>query len=74
MPGEILTAADLAALTTDANRHIKMKAILFAFGGAGPTHMAGLRGDVPKAVVFPAAPVFPQAPCSRRSSGARPII
>jgi N-methylhydantoinase A/acetophenone carboxylase len=32
--------------------------VLFAFGGAGPTHMAGLRGDVPKAVMFPAAPVF----------------
>lgn len=32
--------------------------VLFAFGGAGPTHMAGLKGDVPKAVVFPAAPVF----------------
>ncbi len=32
--------------------------VLFAFGGAGPTHMAGLRGDVRKAVVFPAAPVF----------------
>jgi N-methylhydantoinase A/acetophenone carboxylase len=32
--------------------------VLFAFGGAGPTHMAGLRGDVSKAVVFPAAPVF----------------
>jgi len=32
--------------------------VLFAFGGAGPTHMSGLRGDVPKAVVFPAAPVF----------------
>jgi len=32
--------------------------VLFAFGGAGPTHMAGLKGDIPKAVVFPAAPVF----------------
>ncbi len=32
--------------------------VLFAFGGAGPTHMCGLRGDVPKAVMFPAAPVF----------------
>lgn len=32
--------------------------VLFAFGGAGPTHMGGLKGDVPKAVVFPAAPVF----------------
>ncbi len=32
--------------------------VLFAFGGAGPTHMSGFRADVPKAVVFPAAPVF----------------
>ena len=32
--------------------------VLFAFGGAGPTHMAGFKADVPKAVVFPAAPVF----------------
>lgn len=32
--------------------------VLFAFGGAGPTHVAGFRGDVPTAVVFPAAPVF----------------
>jgi N-methylhydantoinase A/acetophenone carboxylase len=32
--------------------------VLFAFGGAGPTHMNGLRGDVHKAVMFPAAPVF----------------
>lgn len=32
--------------------------VLFAFGGAGPTHMAGFRGDMPKVVVFPAAPVF----------------
>lgn len=32
--------------------------VTFAFGGAGPTHMSGFRGDVPKAVMFPAAPVF----------------
>ncbi len=32
--------------------------VLFAFGGAGPTHMSGFKADVPKAVVFPAAPVF----------------
>lgn len=32
--------------------------VLFAFGGAGPTHVAGFKADVPKAVVFPAAPVF----------------
>ncbi|MGD9864603.1 MAG: hydantoinase/oxoprolinase family protein [Pseudodonghicola sp.] len=32
--------------------------VLFAFGGAGPTHVAGFKADVPKAVVFPASPVF----------------
>lgn len=32
--------------------------VLFAFGGAGPTHMAGFKDDVPKAVVFPSSPVF----------------
>jgi N-methylhydantoinase A/acetophenone carboxylase len=32
--------------------------VLFAFGGAGPTHMAGYRADVPQAVVFPSSPVF----------------
>ena len=32
--------------------------VLFAFGGAGPTHVAGFKADVPKAVLFPAAPVF----------------
>lgn len=32
--------------------------ILFAFGGAGPTHVAGYLGDLAKAVVFRAAPVF----------------
>src|SRR4030095_2806130 len=32
--------------------------VLFAFGGAGPTHVSGFCGDVPKAVVFPASPVF----------------
>ncbi len=32
--------------------------VLFAFGGAGPTHVAGFKADVPKAVVFPSAPVF----------------
>ncbi|MFO1350884.1 MAG: hydantoinase/oxoprolinase family protein [Gammaproteobacteria bacterium] len=32
--------------------------VLFAFGGAGPTHLAGYLGDVPKGVVFPSAPVF----------------
>jgi len=32
--------------------------VLFAFGGAGPTHMSGFKDDVPKAVVFPSSPVF----------------
>ncbi|MGH9003347.1 MAG: hydantoinase/oxoprolinase family protein, partial [Acidimicrobiia bacterium] len=32
--------------------------ILFAFGGAGPTHVSGFLGDLSKAVVFRAAPVF----------------
>src|SRR5207253_7303173 len=32
--------------------------ILFAFGGAGPTHVSGYLGDLARAVVFPSAPVF----------------
>jgi len=32
--------------------------VLFAIGGAGPTHVAGFKADVPKAVIFPQAPVF----------------
>jgi N-methylhydantoinase A/acetophenone carboxylase len=32
--------------------------VLFAFGGGGPTHVAGYRADVPAAVIFPQAPVF----------------
>jgi len=32
--------------------------VLFAFGGGGPTHVAGYRADVPQAVIFPQAPVF----------------
>ncbi len=32
--------------------------VLFAFGGAGPTHVSGFKADVPKAVIFPASPVF----------------
>ncbi|HLY58771.1 MAG TPA: hydantoinase/oxoprolinase family protein, partial [Stellaceae bacterium] len=32
--------------------------VLFAFGGAGPTHVAGFKADVPKAVIFPSSPVF----------------
>ena len=32
--------------------------ILFVGGGAGPTHAAGYKGDIPKAVTFPFSPVF----------------
>jgi N-methylhydantoinase A/acetophenone carboxylase len=32
--------------------------VLFAFGGAGPTHVAGFKADVPKVVIFPSSPVF----------------
>ena len=32
--------------------------ILFAFGGAGPTHVAGYLGDIPQAVIFSFSPVF----------------
>lgn len=32
--------------------------VLFAFGGAGPTHVSGFKADVPKAVIFPSSPVF----------------
>lgn len=32
--------------------------VLFSFGGAGPTHVAGYRADVPQAVIFPSSPVF----------------
>jgi N-methylhydantoinase A/oxoprolinase/acetone carboxylase beta subunit len=32
--------------------------ILFAFGGAGPTHVSGFLGDLAGAVIFPSAPVF----------------
>lgn len=32
--------------------------VLFAFGGAGPTHVSGFKADVPTAMVFPASPVF----------------
>jgi N-methylhydantoinase A/oxoprolinase/acetone carboxylase beta subunit len=31
---------------------------IFAFGGGGPTHVAGFRSDVPVAVIFPQSPVF----------------
>lgn len=67
---EMIEAAALIRRVIDENmsgaikREVHMRGyhpedfVLFAFGGAGPTHMAGLRGDVPKAVMFPAAPVF----------------
>jgi N-methylhydantoinase A/oxoprolinase/acetone carboxylase beta subunit len=32
--------------------------ILFAAGGAGPTHAEGFRADIPKAVIFPFSAVF----------------
>jgi len=32
--------------------------ILFAAGGAGPTHVEGFRAQIPKAVIFPFSPVF----------------
>jgi N-methylhydantoinase A/acetophenone carboxylase len=32
--------------------------ILFVAGGAGPTHVEGFKGDIPKAVTFPFSPVF----------------
>jgi N-methylhydantoinase A/oxoprolinase/acetone carboxylase beta subunit len=31
---------------------------LFAFGGGGPTHVAGYMGEIPRAVIFPFSPVF----------------
>jgi len=32
--------------------------VLFAFGGGGPTHVAGYRQDIKQAVIFPLSPVF----------------
>ena len=32
--------------------------VVFAFGGGGPTHVAGYKGDIRKAVIFPYSPVF----------------
>ncbi len=32
--------------------------VIFAFGGGGPTHVAGYRANIPVAVIFPQAPVF----------------
>jgi N-methylhydantoinase A/oxoprolinase/acetone carboxylase beta subunit len=31
---------------------------IFAFGGGGPTHVAGYSGEIPRAVMFPFSPVF----------------
>ncbi len=32
--------------------------VLFAFGGGGPTHVAGYMGEIPLSVIFPFSPVF----------------
>lgn len=32
--------------------------ILFVFGGGGPTHVAGYRQDIKRAIIFPLSPVF----------------
>jgi N-methylhydantoinase A/acetophenone carboxylase len=32
--------------------------VIFAIGGAGPTHVAGYMGEIPRAVIFPFSPVF----------------
>jgi N-methylhydantoinase A len=32
--------------------------VLFAFGGGGPTHVAGYMGDLPVSLIFPFSPVF----------------
>ncbi|UGS34378.1 hydantoinase/oxoprolinase family protein [Capillimicrobium parvum] len=32
--------------------------VIFAFGGGGPTHVAGYSGEIPRAVMFPFSPVF----------------
>lgn len=32
--------------------------IMFSLGGAGPTHVAGYKTDIPKALIFPFSPVF----------------
>jgi len=32
--------------------------VLFAFGGAGPTHVSGYLGDISSAIVFESSPVF----------------
>jgi N-methylhydantoinase A/oxoprolinase/acetone carboxylase beta subunit len=32
--------------------------VVFAIGGAGPTHVSGYMGEIPRAVIFPFSPVF----------------
>ncbi len=32
--------------------------VVFAIGGAGPTHVTGYMGEIPRAVIFPFSPVF----------------
>lgn len=32
--------------------------VVFAVGGAGPTHAAGFKADISKAIIFPSSPVF----------------
>jgi len=32
--------------------------VLFAFGGGGPTHVAGYMDEIPRAAIFPFSPVF----------------
>ena len=67
---EVVEAASLIRKIVDHNmasaikREVHLRGykpedfVLFAFGGAGPTHAAGYADDVPKVVVFPSAPVF----------------
>lgn len=38
--------------------HSPQDFVIFSFGGAGPTHVEGYMGDIPKAVIFPFSPVF----------------
>lgn len=66
----VLEAAAMIRYVVDQNmasaikREVHMRGyhpedfVLFAFGGAGPTHVAGFKADVPKAVLFPSSPVF----------------
>jgi N-methylhydantoinase A/acetophenone carboxylase len=63
-------AAALVRRIVDENMHSAIKReihlrgyhpedfVLFAFGGAGPTHVSGFLGDLGGAVIFQTAPVF----------------